>query len=458
MRQIAKKQIPLTASWSQHQHATELRAISQVLDQHPHLNELVTCDLHGGKSPTRGRKGLTGEQVLRIGLLKQIHQLDYRELAFHLDDSATFRTFARLPWQPKPYCHKTLQGNVKAISVATWEAVNKALLLTAEDRGIERGRKVRADCTATETNIHEPSDSSLLWDCVRVVSRIVVAARVVLPAIDWSFFQDHRRRAKRRAYEIKFPKRQQDKEGQRLRGYLDLLNISSEVFGYGHRAMELLKTVVVDDVTDLLKVEGMSEELSVVLDSMYQVLEQTRRRVLDDEKVPAAEKLFSIFEPHTDIIIKDRRDNVFGHKLCLSGGASSMILDLVTEDGNPADSTLAKRCIERQIEIYGRPPRQVSFDGGFASKDNLVEIKELGVKDVAFHKKRGLEVTDMAKSAWVFKRLRNFRAGIEGCISALKRGFGLRRCNWRGLEGFKRYAWSSVVAYNAMVLAGYLTA
>lgn len=458
MRQIAKKQIPLTASWSQHQHATELRAISQVLDQHPHLNELVTCDLHGGKSPTRGRKGLTGEQVLRIGLLKQIHQLDYRELAFHLDDSATFRTFARLPWQPKPYCHKTLQGNVKAISVATWEAVNKALLLTAEDRGIERGRKVRADCTATEANVHEPSDSSLLWDCVRVVTRIVVSAKSLIPELDWSFFHDRRRQAKRRAYEIKFPKRQQDKEGQRLRGYLDLLWIASEVFATGCKAWSLLSTAKPQPLLDAMKLGTISSELKVLLDNMERVMDQTRRRVLEDEKVPAQDKLFSIFEPHTDIIIKDRRENVFGHKLCLSGGASSMILDLVTEDGNPADSTLAKRCIERQIEIYGRPPRQVSFDGGFASKDNLVEIKELGVKDVAFHKKRGLEVTDMAKSAWVFKRLRNFRAGIEGCISALKRGFGLRRCNWHGLEGFKRYAWSSVVAYNAMVLAGYLTA
>ncbi len=458
MRQNEKKQIPLTPSWAKHQHGNELRAISQVLDENPRLNEIAARDLCGGKSSCLGRDGMTGEQTIRIGLLKQIHQLDYRDLAFHLSDSATFRTFARIPFRPKPHSHKTLQSNVKALSADTWESINKALLETARSKGIEKGRKVRTDCTAVETNIHPPSDCSLLWDCVRVVSRIIVAARIILPDVDWSFFHDHRRRAKRRAYEIQFPKRQKDKEGQRRRAYLDLLEAAGMVFGYGHRARVLLESAPHGSIMDVIKVQSLSSELNEFLDQMYQVLEQTRRRILDEEKLAAQEKLFSIFEPHTDIIIKDRRETVFGHKLCLSGGASSLIFDLVVEEGNPADSTLAERSIERQIEIYGRPPRQVSFDGGFASKGNLQAIKELGVKDVVFHKKRGLEMTDMAKSAWVFKRLRNFRAGIEGCISALKRAFGLRRCNWSGLDGFKRYAWSSVVAYNAMVLAGYLTA
>lgn len=176
------------------------------------------------------------------------------------------------------------------------------------------------------------------------------------------------------------------------------------------------------------------------------------------QKVPASDKLVSIFEKHTDIIIKDGYQTFFGHKVCLTGGASSLIIDCVIEDGNPADSTLVKRSIERQTDIYGRAPRQTSFDGGFASKDNLKTAKELGVKDAAFHKKCGLEITDMVKSPWVFKRLRNFRAGIEGCISTLKRAFGMGRCTWRGLDGFKSYVCASVVSFNAIVIARHLAA
>jgi len=183
---------------------------------------------------------------------------------------------------------------------------------------------------------------------------------------------------------------------------------------------------------------------------------RTERRVLHGEVVPASEKLVSLFEPHTDIIVKDRRDIRYGHKLTLTAGSSGLILDWVVEDGNPADSTLVTRTIERQKEIYGRVPRQIAFDGGYASRQNLEEAKALGVQDVAFSKKRGLEVLDMARSQWVYKRLRNFRAGIEAWISFLKRCFGLQRCSWRGAPGFARYVGASIVTANLLTLARHL--
>ena len=114
--------------------------------------------------------------------------------------------------------------------------------------------------------------------------------------------------------------------------------------------------------------------------------------------------------------------------------------------------------VERQQKIYGRVPRQVAYDGGFASKENLSEIKGLGVKDVSFSKKCGLKIADMAKSTWVYKKLRDFRAGIEGIISFLKRSFGMRRCTWRGLPSFKAYAWSSVITANLLMMARHLIA
>jgi IS5 family transposase len=183
------------------------------------------------------------------------------------------------------------------------------------------------------------------------------------------------------------------------------------------------------------------------------VIDQTERRVLHGEEVPAIEKLVSIFEDHTDIVIKDKRETHFGHKVTLTGGRSGLILDWVVEDGNPADSTLATRMLERQKKIYGQVPRQAAFDGGFASKPNLKDAKALGITDVSFSKKRGLEVLDMVKSQWVYKRLRNFRAGIESWISFLKRSFGLDRCTWKGWAGFARYVAASIVAANLLTLA-----
>jgi IS5 family transposase len=178
--------------------------------------------------------------------------------------------------------------------------------------------------------------------------------------------------------------------------------------------------------------------------------------VIDEERVPAEEKVVSIFEEHTDIIRKDRRETLYGHKVCLTGGSSSMILDCLILDGNPADSTLAETMIDRQVEIYERAPRQVAYDGAFSSKANLDAIKGKGVEDVAFAKAHGFTVTDMVKSSWVYQRLRRFRCGIEGVISFLKRVFGLDRCSWRSLPSFKSYVWASIITCNLLVMARHL--
>ncbi len=186
------------------------------------------------------------------------------------------------------------------------------------------------------------------------------------------------------------------------------------------------------------------------------VMSQTERRVFMKQSVPANEKLVSIFEDHADIIVKDRRDTFYGHKICLTSGRSSLVTDCIVLEGNPADSTLAERMIDRQLEIMGRAPKQAAFDGGFTSRTNLEAIKAKGVEDVAFAKARTLQVTDMVRSTWVYKKLRDFRAGIEGTISFLKRVFGLDRCTWRSLPSFKSYVWSSIITFNLLVIARHL--
>lgn len=238
---------------------------------------------------------------------------------------------------------------------------------------------------------------------------------------------------------------------KRRKAYRDLLKVTREIIRYARDARVELQAV--GDVMAPM----FASEITRYIERIERVIDQTERRVLHGEQVPAEDKIFSIFEEHTDIIIKDRRDTYYGHKLTVTGGGSGLILDWVIEDGNPADSTVAVRMIERQKEIYGRVPRQAAFDGGFASKDNLTAIKDLGVKDVSFSKKRGPDVLDMVKSHWVYRRLRNFRAGIESWISFLKRSFGLERATWRGREGFARYVGASIVAANLITLARQLT-
>jgi IS5 family transposase len=307
---------------------------------------------------------------------------------------------------------------------------------------------VRTDCTVVESNIHAPTDSLLLWDCMRVLVRLMSEA-----AQEYELqFINHTRRAKRRAMGILNAKSNE----QRLPLYRDLIHVTETTVRLAERIATELDAKIANGSSAIDAMNNLTRELRHYIDLAHRVLSQTKRRVLGGEAVPAAEKVVSIFEPHTDIIVKDRRETLYGHKICLTGGASGLITDVMIERGNPADSTLAVTMIERQRELYGKAPRQVSMDGSFTSRANLNAIKQLGVEDVAFSKHGSIAITDMVKSSWVFRRLRNFRAGIEGTISFLKRGFGLVRCTWRSFESFKAYVFGSVLACNLLVLARHL--
>lgn len=440
MRQFQEVQLSLTPTWGPHQHTRELQMVARILDAHCEIGELVQADLLAGRRADRGRRGLNGDQVLRVALLKQIHGLSYRELEFHLQDSAAFRAFVGLGFRDRP-SHQSLQANVKRIRPETWEAIHRVLIGFAQEEGVERGYTIRGDTTVVDAAIHEPSDSSLLWDCVRVASRLMHRMARRQPSLR-AAFSDHTRRAKRRAYAIKFHRRSQDMVGQ----YRDLVRVA--------QAVRVDAARVIGKAAAAL--EGLTAELRALLPRMDQVLDQTERRVLRGEKVPSAEKLVSIFEPHADILVKDSRQTRYGHKVCLTGGRSSLVLDCVIDEGNPTDSTLVERTLERHIDLFGAAPRQAAFDGGFASRENVATAKALGVEDIAFNRKSGLEIPEMVRSAWVFRRLRDFRSGIEGCISTLKRAFQMGRCAWRGLPSFRSYVWSCVTSFNLIVLARHL--
>jgi IS5 family transposase len=278
---------------------------------------------------------------------------------------------------------------------------------------------------------------------VRVLTRLLQKARDFFGAK--IIFSDHRRRAKRRMVGIQYAKG----EKQRQRLYEDLLKATRKTIGYATRAESILEQLSSAD-TRLL---ALLFDIRHYLGLSEQVYDQTYRRVIQGESVPADQKVVSIFEEHTDIIIKDSRDTHYGHKICLTGGASNMILDCMILEGNPADTELVEKMLDRQQQIYGRYPLKVALDGGFASKDNLSKAKEREIKDVCFAKKRGLKQEDMCRSEYVYKKLRRFRAGIESGISWLKRSFGLTRCTWKGFRSFKCYVLASVVAANLLTMA-----
>ena len=239
----------------------------------------------------------------------------------------------------------------------------------------------------------------------------------------------------------------------RKKAYQDLLKISQKTASYAENAVSLLENPAFKNTSLFETAQGVADELKEILRLTQKVIDQTTRRVIHGETVPASEKIVSIFEPHTDIIKKDRRDIFYGHKVCISGGASNLITDCLILDGNPADTDLTGQMLDRHKEIYGHYPLKTALDGGFASKANLESAKGKGIKDVCFAKKRGLEEEDMCRSSWVYNRLRRFRAGIESGISWLKRCFGLSRCTWKSLRSFKSYVWASIVSANLLTLA-----
>jgi len=243
------------------------------------------------------------------------------------------------------------------------------------------------------------------------------------------------------------------KEEDRVSAYRDMTHYAGKVVGYAKEAIPVLQAYQATGLGDMMIAMNLATQLKRAVGLLEKVINQTERRVFHNEKVPVADKVVSFFEDHTDIIVKKRRDTQFGHKIFLTGGMSNLILDCMIAKGNPADSDQYIPMLVRHKKTFSKAPRQVSADGGFASKDNLTAAKGLAVKDAVFAKKRGLSVIDMAKSSWVYKKLRNFRAGIEANISTLKRAFGLDRCTWKGWEGFKQYVWSSIFAYNLQVIA-----
>ena len=379
-----------------HPVADDPERASAWLDAHPELLAEIAADLGARSGSGRGRRGLSCETVLRCALLKHLRRETYRGLEFALRDSLSARRFARVEASRLPG-KSALQATIGAIRAETWERINRCLLGAARDEKVELGDQVRVDSTVTHTHILEPSDSQLLRDGVRVLTRLLVAARKELGE-EAVRFHDHRRAAKRRALEIG----SQRGAAKRARTYRKLLRLLARTVGYVEAALPAVSAAGTPWA------RAWAETAAEYGDLLARVVDQTTRRVFESETVPAAEKVVSLFEPHTDIIRKGGRKTHYGHKVNFATGRSGLVLDAVVEDANPADSARCLPMLERHVEHYGAAPSRAAFDGGYASRGNLKEAKDLGVAHIVFNKKRGIKVADMTPSSWLYARLKRF--------------------------------------------------
>lgn len=445
MRRIFNPQLGLEFHPADKKSKAMFEAMDRILKENDHVLDKVAIDLSEGNDPKNGRPGMSAEQVLRVAIVKQLYSLSYQLLFQRLDDSNQLRKFCKYEWEPIPK-PSTLQENVKKLTAETLEEVNRAIVKTAREEKVESLQKVRMDTTAVETDIHYPTDSTLIQDCVRVICRILRQARSAFPGAG-IVFHDRQRVVKKRALAIINTRGSEAKKAL----YTDLLHYGKEVLDYARAGVRQLLSIS-GIAEEEAVAELMAEELVRFADLLEKIIDQTKRRVLQGEKVPADEKVVSIFEEHTDIIEKGGRDTEFGHKVCFTAGKSGIVLDCMVLRGNPADSSLYPEALDRVIEVNGgRVPRSTAADGGFASKSNVEYGESRGVRNVFFNKTKARPKGSVL-SGWLRKVLRNFRAGIEGIISTLKRARGLTRCLWKGWNSFKSYVWCSVVANNLKIL------
>jgi transposase, IS5 family len=433
----------------------DLASISCFLDEHEEIIEQVRGDLQRGlKKPQSGRPGLTPAQVLRSLILMRVKNWQYRELRERIADGYTLRGFTDFRSQPVPQ-HDAFHRAFNRLTPATLRTLNELVVKAAVQAGLEDGQQLRVDTTVVQTNIHHPTDNTLLWDAVRVITRLVGHLQKALTSAS-KRFRKRTRAAKRRMQEIQrltSPQRPQ----QQIPKYRQLLSITQEVLE-GARAV----------IRQTLKASGKRGKINPLLRSLCQdiehycqlgdrVVDQTYRRLFQGEQVPATEKVYSLFESHTDLIKRGKVQTPleFGHKVFLAESAHGLITQYEVLEGNPSDDKQVEASLQRHRKTFGHAPRVYGTDRGFYSQPNLLISKKAGVKVVSIPQRGGQKTArrQAFEKSPAFKKAQRFRAGIEGRISVLFRGRGMKRCRAKGRPRFELLVGAAVLANNLMRIA-----
>jgi IS5 family transposase len=446
MRETRNAQPSVFDFYSEHDTSKQFRALSDVLDLHPSILTLIERDFAKRDVAKTGARGLSLESIFRCLILKLTLGASYRQLEFALSDSPTYRSFARLRGAQSP-SSSALQATVRRVSPQTFQRVHQLLMshwVVNRDLSLDA---LRIDSTVVDSNIAPPSDSQLLNYGVRVLSRLMsyskTRTRVKIR------FVNQRKRSKSLAFRIFHAKK-----AEKSALYPQLLSCVAITLRQTNKALDKVRC----DATDAFEAQLWVHEVEHYRALLLKIIDQAQRRVFNGEKVPVADKIVSLFEPHTDIIVKDARDVQYGHKINLATQGDGFITYLNIDDGNPADKILYMPVLDACHNDYDKRPRAAVADGGYASQANVALARASGVKHAVFNKRVGLGYHQMGVKKKTFDALKNFRAGIEGNISELKRAFGMGKANWKGHEGFKAYVWSAVLSYNLIRMVQFSSA
>jgi IS5 family transposase len=436
------------------------RAVDKILAATPEILSVFHREVSRVLSK-KGRKRqaeFTSDNLLRTILVMEVEGLPYRETVVRIDDSQFLRRFVRV-FDNDMLDYSLLCKAYKAVSPDAWKEINRRLGCYAIDRELIFGTRLRVDTTACETNVHYPTDSSLLWDCYRVTSRLIGKVREYdAEAVGSGRLQN--RRVKRLMLRITRQANNKEENRRKLdRPYRALLAHVSRVLDWSRevrtQVRERLETAGYDLQVGLI-LTGILREMDGYDPLTEKVIDQASRRILEGERVPNAEKLFSIFEPHTELLIRGKvaKPIEFGHMILLQQVEEKFITGYDVFEHRPTDASLVDAVLRSHQKTFGQLPESFAGDKGFyQSMPKLRELEKV-IPNVAIAKKgfRTEEERDREHQP-IFRALQGFRAGIEGTISALKRVFKMGRCLYRSFRTYCSSVGAHVFAHNLIVLA-----
>ena len=414
------------------------------------------------QSRTRGRLSTPAEVVLRLLVLKHVRNWSYAVLAREVRANLVYRQFTRIGMHRMPHA-KTIGKLGLLLGPTVVQQLHQRVVAQALAEKVIRGHKLRVDTTVVETNIHYPTDSALLGDGVRVLTRVM--RQITEVAGDrGEKLRDRHRSVGHRLIEIGRASRGRGPQVQKKleQGYRKLLGSTGQVVAQAKRfAEEIVQGVKCSsDVLQQAALEGMKKELDTMLPRVRQVVSQTRARIFKGI-TNSAGKIVSLFEHTTEIIRKGKpgKPTEFGHLVKVQEAENQIVTIFEVFDKRPADSALLIPAIAQHQQRLGVVPRLAAGDAGFFSVANETGAQKLGVAQVAvpFLGTQSVQRRKRQKERW-FRKAQRWRIGCEGRISVLKRRHGLRRCLYKDNAGMHRWVGLGVIADNLINIGRVLTA
>ncbi len=431
----------------------DLRRIDALLEDEAVLEPIVAALVHRWlQSRRRGRPGTPAEVVLRMLILKHLYGLSYDALEREVRANLVYRAFARIGCGAVPDA-KTILKIAQTLGPEVIATLHRRVVDLAVTHGVVKGRRMRVDTTVVETNVHYPSDRTLLADGVRVLTRTMKRV-VTLIGVGRQRIRDRQRSVTRRGFEILWAVRTLHRPGGR--GYRRLVAITRAVVRQAtttrRRVAQKLSATRGRRRRALIRLQT---TLRTMVPRVRQVIDQTLARVVGgDTHVP--DKVLSLFEPHTEAIRKGKgaKPTEFGKLVAIQEAEHQIITAFTVCPQRPSDRTLWVPAVETHQQIFGRAPNLAAADRGFSSADNEATATARGVRRVILPKLGRRSPTRRAheRQRW-FRRGQRWRVGCEGRISVLKRRHGLSRCRYHGHPGVERWVGLGVIASNLVSIA-----